>query len=150
MFFSIILLSITGIQSFFNFSILKASYQEFALFSTIFYMFSQSWVMFYFIGAGKTIKETIIHYNLDKSIYQKVINHKRKLFPHLTFNILFIGTVFVIGGKVHMGDISPVFHGNLFIFSLVHYIYTINMTHGYFKETADILSDLGESIEKEK
>jgi len=150
MIISFILLVITGLQGYLQFQIFNASHIEFPFISTIFYMFSQSWVMFYFIGAGKTIKETIIHYNLNKSIYHKVINHKRKLFPHLTFNILFIGTVFVIGGKVHIGDISPAFHGNLFIFSLVHYIYIINMTHDCLKETANILSDLGESIEKEK
>ena len=29
-------------------------------------MFAESWVMFYLIGSGKTIKETIINYKLDK------------------------------------------------------------------------------------
>ena len=56
-----------------QFEIFNASHIEFPFISTIFYMFAQSWVMFYFIGAGKTIKETILYYNFDKSIYDKVM-----------------------------------------------------------------------------
>ncbi len=150
MIISFVLLIVTGIQGYLQFEIFNASHIEFPFISTIFYMFAQSWVMFYFIGAGKTVKETILHYDFDKSIYDKVIAHKRKLFPHLTFNMLFFGTVFVIGAKVHVGSISPSIHGNLFIFSLVHYLYIINLTHECFKETADVLSELGQKIEEGK
>ena len=40
--------------------------------------------MFYFIGAGKKVKETILENNLDKDVYQEVIDLKRKLFGPLT------------------------------------------------------------------
>ena len=77
---SLFLITITGLQGYFQFLIFKASHQQFALFSTIFYMFSQSWIMFYFIGSGKTIKETILNNNLDKKIYVQVIDSKKSLF----------------------------------------------------------------------
>ena len=146
---SFVLLSINGAQGYLNFKIYNASHIQFAFISTIFYMFTESWIMFYFIGSGKTIKETIISYKLDKNIYDDVLQSKRKLFPHITFNVLLIGTVFVIGGGVHTKAISATVHGTLFFISFIHFSYLIYLQHYYFKDTARILTQLGNLI-KEK
>ena len=80
MILSIILLIVNGVQGYLQFKIYNATHIQFAFIATIFYMFSQSWIMFYFIGSGKTIKETILNYNFDKTIYQEVINSKKNYF----------------------------------------------------------------------
>ena len=49
---------INGLQGFFQFYIYNANHIAFAFISTILYMFTRTLVMFYFIGAGKKIKET--------------------------------------------------------------------------------------------
>ena len=56
---SIVLLALAGLQGYFQFHLMQASHPQFALFTAIFYMFTETLVMFYFIGAGKKIKETI-------------------------------------------------------------------------------------------
>ena len=145
---SFFLLCISGAQGYLHFKIYNATHIQFAFISTIFYMFSESWIMFYFIGAGKTIKETILKYNLDKSIYNDVIQSKKKLFPHITMNVLLVGTVFVIGGGVHTKAISAMTHGLLFFVSLVHFMYLIYLQHFYFKDTARILTMLGDQIKE--
>ena len=150
MIISVCLLIINGMQGYLDFNIYNAGHIQFAFISTIFYMFTESWIMFYFIGSGKTIKETIINYNLDKNIYQEVVASKKKVFPHITLNILLIGTVFVIGGGVHTKAISGSVHGWLFIFSLMHFFYTIKLQHDAFKDTSKMLSKLGELIEGDK
>ena len=150
MLISFLLLSINGIQGYIDFKIYNATHIQFAFVSTIFYMFSESWIMFYYIGSGKTIKETIINYKLDKNLYKEVIQSKKKVFPHITLNILLIGTVFVIGGGVHTKVISKSFHSWLFIFSMIHYLYTIYLQHQAFKDTASMLVKLGEMIKGEK
>ena len=149
MIISFVLLSINGAQGYLDFKIYNASHIQFSFISTIFYMFSESWIMFYFIGSGKTIKETILNYNLDKQIYNDVILSKKKLFPHITMNVLLIGTVFVIGGGVHTKAISLTIHGTLFILSIIHFIYLIYLQHYYFKDTARILTHLGKLIKEE-
>jgi|TARA_B100001105_G_scaffold198248_1_gene162020 hypothetical protein len=148
MIISFILLSINGAQGYLNFKIYNATHIQFAFISTIFYMFTESWIMFYFIGSGKTIKETIISYKLNKKIYDDVLESKRKLFPHITMNVLLIGTVFVIGGGVHTKAISAMTHGVLFFGGLIHFIYVIYLQHYYFKDTARILIDLGQQIKE--
>ena len=147
MIISFVLLCINGAQGYLHFKIYNATHIQFAFISTIFYMFSESWIMFYFIGAGKTIKETILKYSLDKSIYDDVIQSKKKLFPHITMNVLLVGTVFVIGGGVHTKAISAMTHGILFFISILHFSYLIKLLHFYFKDTARILTHLGEQIE---
>ena len=150
MIMSFMLLILNGAQGYLQFKIYNAGHIQFAFIATIFYMFSESWIMFYFIGSGKTIKETILQYNLDKSIYQEVINSKKKIFPHITLNILLIGTVFVIGGGVHTKVISVNMHNILYLLSMLHFIYLIKLQHCAFKDTANILSRLGELIEGNK
>jgi len=150
MILSITLLIINGAQGYLQFKIYNATHIQFAFIATIFYMFSQSWIMFYFIGSGKTIKETILKYDLDKKLYQEVIDSKKKLFPHLTLNIILIGSVFVIGGGVQTKVVSGSTHGWLFILSISHLLYLIKLEHKSFKDTAEMLSRLGIMIEKEE
>ena len=88
MLFSLVLLTVTGVQSYFQFNIFKASYQEFALFTTTFYMFSETLIMFYFIGSGSAIKKEVSQFNYQTNAYEKIKKAKMILFPHLTTNML--------------------------------------------------------------
>ena len=150
MIISVALLIVNGAQGYLHFKIYNATHIQFAFISTIYYMFTQSWIMFYFIGSGKTIKETIINYKLDKKLYQEVIVSKKKVFPHITLNILLVGTVFVIGGGVHTKVISVSLHGWLYIFSMIHFFYTIKLQHEAFKDTSNMLAKLGKLIDGDK
>ena len=103
---TIILLSLTGLQGYFQFYIIQANHPQFALLSVIFYMLTETLVMFYFIGSGTAIKKTIQTGNMKTNLYDNVKKTKMKLFPHLTLNMIFIGTIFILGGAVQTGRIS--------------------------------------------
>ena len=145
MFFSVLLLLISGLQNYLNFFIYKANYQEFALLAIIFYMFSQTLVMFYFIASGTAIKKEIIKNKIKTIAYEKVKKTKMILFPHLTFNILLLGTAFVLIGAVDTGSVSRFIQSSLFIFGFLHFLYTIRIQHIGFKENIDIIIELAES-----
>ena len=148
MFLSFAGILVNGLQGFFQFNIYNANHIAFAFVSTILYMFTQTLIMFYFIGAGKKIKETIINYDLDKKNYQEVIDIKMKLFPPLTLNMLFVGTAFVLGGGVHTGALSKYWHTGLFFISLLHYLKVIIIQHKSFIKNSNILSVVGKELEK--
>ena len=139
---------INGFQWIFRFDIYNANYISFSFISTILYMFTQSAIMFYFIGAGKKIKEIILENDLDKKIYQKVIDIKNKLFPALTLNILLVGTAFVLGGGVQTKALSKYWHYFMFYLGLIHYVKVIFLQHRSLLENADILSDIGLALDK--
>ncbi len=150
MFLSLITISINGLQWIFRFDIYNANYISFSFVSTILYMFTQTLIMFYLIGAGKKIKELIIEYKLDTSTYDQVINIKRELFPALTLNILFIGTAFVLGGGVQTKVLSKYWHYSVFFIGLLHYIKVIILQHNSLVKNAEILSMIGKQIEEDK
>ena len=147
MFLSFLGILVNALQGFFQFNIYNANHIAFAFISTILYMFTQTLVMFYFIGAGKKIKETIINYNLDKANYQRVIDIKMKLFSPLTLNMLFVGTAFVLGGGVHTGAVNKYWHTGLFFISIIHYLKVIIIQHQSFVENSHILSLVGKDLE---
>ena len=109
-------------------------------------MFTQTLIMFYFIGAGKKVKETIIKHDLNKQIYQDVIEIKRKMFPPLTLNMLFVGTAFILGGGVHTGAVNKYWHTGLFFISLLHYLKVIVIQHQSFIKNSYILSEVGKDL----
>ena len=145
--FSLLGIAINGLQGFFHFKIYNATHISFAFISTILYMFTQTLIMFYFIGAGKKVKETIITHNLNKEIYKDVIELKKILFPPLTLNMLLVGTAFVLGGGVHTGAISKYWHTGLFFISILHYLKVIMIQHKSFIKNSHILSILGKALE---
>ena len=142
--FSAIVLN--GLQGFFKFNIYNAGHIEFAFVSTILYMLTQSIIMFYFIAAGKKIKETIINYKLNKETYNEVIALKRVLFTPLTLNMLFVGTTFILGGAVHTGAVNKYWHSGLYIFSILYNIKLLTIEHRAFIENSKILSKVGKEL----
>ena len=134
-----LLLSLTGLQGYFQFYIFKAGHSQFALFTAIFYMFTETLVMFYFIGAGTAIKKTIASLGLKTDGYEKVKN--------LTLNMALIGTVFILGGAVQTGSISGWIHGLLFDIAFLHFLYTTMVQHRGFKENVEIISELAQHSE---
>ena len=127
---------------FFQFQIFQVSHIQFALLSVIFYMFTETLVMFYFIGSGTAIKKTIASLGIKTDGYEKVKKTKMLLFPHLTMNMIFIGSVFILGGAVQTGSIAGWIHGLLFDAAFFHFLYTTLLQHRGFKENVEIIGEL--------
>ena len=137
-----ILLTISGLQGYFQFYIIKANHSQFALLSVIFYLLTETLIMFYFIGSGTAIKKAIQIVGKNTNLYENVKKTKMKLFPHLTFNIVFIGTVFIMGGAVQTGRLPGWIHGILFDLAFIHFIYTAFLQHRGFKDNVEIIEKL--------
>ncbi len=147
MFLSFISLSLNGFQWIFRFNVLNANYISFSFVSTILYMFTQTLIMFYLIGAGKKVKELIIKYDLNKDTYKDVLKIKSDLFPPLTLNILLVGTAFVLGGGVQTKVLSKYWHHSIFLLSLIHFLKVILLSHKSLIKNSDILSIVGTELD---
>ena len=137
-----ILLVLTGLQGHFQFQIIQANHPQFALLSVIFYMLTETLIMFYFIGSGTAIKKNIQTTGISTSLYNEVKKTKMKLFPHLTLNMIFIGIVFILGGAVQTGSFSAWMHGLLFDIAFIHFMYTTFLQHCGFKQNVEIIENL--------
>ena len=144
--FSLIFLIITLVLGYIN----PTKHVPYAFSTIILYSFTQTFIMFYFIGSGKKIKEMIIEYKLNKGSYEKVLLMKRILFPHITYNILFIGAAFILGGAVHTLNISKWWHSITFFIGILHYLKQMIIQHDCFLEDRIILEDLWLEIDSNK
>ena len=76
---SFLAILINGLQGFLQFNIYNANHIAFAFISTILYMFTQTLIMFYFIGAGKKIKETIINIINNQQMRRDMSRNGKKI-----------------------------------------------------------------------
>ena len=139
---TLLLLALSGLQGYFQFQIIQANHPQFALLSAVFYMFTETLVMFYFIGSGSAIKRSIDPGRNHTGLYEKVKKTKMLLFPHLTMNMVFIGIVFILGGAVQTGSIAGWIHGLLFDLAFFHFLYTTLLQHRGFKENVEIIGEI--------
>jgi len=139
-----LLLLLTGFQGYLQFQVFQANHPQFALLSAIFYMFTETLIMFYFIGTGSAIKKSINSERSQISLYAKVKKTKMILFPHLTMNMVLVGVVFILGGAVQMGSVSGWIHGLLFDLAFFHFLYLTVIQHRGFKENVEIIGELSE------
>ena len=144
---SFVSIFVNGLQWIFRFNVYNANYLAFSFLSTILYVFTQTLIMFYLIGAGKKVKETILNYDLDKKIYQEVIDIKNILFPPLTLNLLFVGTACILGGALEREFIHQYWHHSLFLIGFLHYGKVLVLQHKSLVQNSRILSDLGKELE---
>ena len=105
-------------------------------------MFSETLIMFYFIGSGTAIKKAIIESNIINLPYEKIKRSKMIIFPHLTLNMIIIGTAFILIGAVDTGSISAQIQSIIFIIGFIHFLYTIKVQHLVFKENISVLLDI--------
>ena len=84
----------------------------YAIPTVLFSLFSQSMVIFYFIGTGKTVKEETagLPESERAAILAALRRFKMQTSPAATFALLAAITVFVLGGAVHTRALPPFVH----------------------------------------
>jgi hypothetical protein len=75
-------------------------------------LFSQSMVLFYFIGTGRLVKDEIASYpEVDRRVILRALaRFKAKTSPPATFALITSIAVFVLGGAVHTRALPPWTH----------------------------------------
>ena len=89
------------------------------LVSALLLLFSHSWILFYFIGTGRAVKETVAEHGLEAALIEETRRFKRATSPWLMLAILLAIATFVVGGGVVSGSVPRRLHGALFLVTLV-------------------------------
>jgi hypothetical protein len=137
-----ILLFVNGLQGYFDFAILKAPHATFALLTIILYYFTETLVIFFFVGVGVSIRDFVIERKLNSDYHKRSIAIKRKVYPPLLLNMLLVAVLFISGGAVDTRRWPGWVHGGLFYICLAHFIYAFWIQHRSFRETTRIVMDM--------
>ena len=141
-FFSFVALALAGLQGLLEFSIFDVHHASFGFVAAILYLFTEVLVMFFFVGTGVSIKEYIQENSVDIQFHKRSVDIKRKLYPPTLLNVLFVMTVFIIGGGVDTGVIPGWIHGILFYIAFFHFFKMIKVQHNCFQENTNIVLEM--------
>ena len=142
--FSLLLYILTGIQGYFQFPVFGLSHPSLALLTASIYLFTETLIIFFFVGSGVDIKEYIKEGLADENHHRQSILIKKKIYPPTMLNILLVITVFVIGGAVDTNIIPHWVHGILFFITLVHFLKMVKTQNSCFRETVNIRINIAE------
>ncbi len=139
-----VMLMVFFFQIFFQFHVLNASPFIFMLLTSIVYCFTETLIIFFFVGTGVSIKEYSQEKQLEPGFYKDALTIKRVMFPQLTMNILFMMTLFILYGAVDTGKMSAGLYCVFFVLGLAHYLYDKLLQHRAFRDnTNNILAMVG-------
>jgi hypothetical protein len=96
-----------------------------ALVSSLLLLFSHCWIMFYLIGTGKAIKETVAEHSLAAGLVGETRRFKARAFPSILLALVVAMATFILGGGVYTGSVPPWVHHTLFWLALAVQVRTL-------------------------
>jgi hypothetical protein len=115
----------------------------YAIPTVLFSLFSQSMVIFFFIGTGKLVKEDTARYPEDerRRILRALADLKRRTSPPATFSLLSAIAVFVLGGAVHTRALPPWTHLAASLTALALHVWALAADWKAFGDNARLMAD---------
>jgi hypothetical protein len=115
----------------------------FAIPTVLFSLFSQSMVIFFFIGTGKLVKEETARYPDEerRRILRALADLKRRTSPPATFALLSAIAVFVLGGAVHTHALPPWTHLAASVGALALHVWALAADWRAFGDNARLMAD---------
>ncbi len=136
---SLILFTLCGLQGYFQFTIGQANHPTLALLFVIVYLFTQTLVIFFFVGMGVSIRDFTKEKNLDNRFHKQSIAIKMKIYPPLLLNMLLVMVLFISGGAVDTHRIPGWSHGVLFLVCFSDYVRVLIIEHVAFRDNVSIV-----------
>ena len=115
----------------------------YAIPTVLFSLFSQSMVIFFFIGTGRLVKDDTARYPEAERrlVLRALADFKRRTSPPATFALLSSIGVFVLGGAVHTRALPSWTHLTAAILALALHAWALSAEWKAFGENAQLMAD---------
>lgn len=130
------------IQSFSGFSIGKADHVTFMILTSIIYAFTETLVIFFFVGTGVSVRDYTHEHQLSPVFHQRSIAVKRKVYPPLMLNMLLMIILFVLVGAVDTHRLPKWIYQTLFVGCLVDYLRIKIIQNECFRDNTAIILEM--------
>ena len=106
-------------------------------------LFSQSMVIFFFIGTGRLVKDDVARYPEEerRRVYRALSDFKRRTSPPATFALMSSIAVFVLGGAVHTRALPPWTHLAVSLAALSLHAWALVAEWRAFGDNARLMAD---------
>ena len=139
-------LLLCGSMGYFHFRIVSAHHAQFALFTILIFIMTETLVMYFFIATGKSIKSLLKDHKNGKKLWKKIRFIKIDVFPHIMLTILLFGGLFIHGGAVDNRLQIAWLHGPLFIIAILHHSWSLIVKNRSFRNQIEIVSEMSKGI----
>lgn len=136
---SFVALALTGWQGYAQVAVFGAPHALVAIATLLLYLFTETLIMFFFIGTGVNIREYVREHHCDPELYARMRRMKMKLFSPIMLNILLVGAAFILGGGADRERVPIWAHGLVFWVALGHFGWVIRIQHRAFRENTNII-----------
>lgn len=131
---TMLMLVLAFFQNLFQFQIFQANEVTFIILTSIIYLFTESLIIFFFVGTGVSVKEYTLAHNLTPEYHRQSIAIKRKVYPPQLLNMLFMMILFVLVGAVDTGHVPVWVYRLYFVFCLRNFLMAKKIQHDSFRE----------------
>jgi hypothetical protein len=136
------MLGIVFCQSFTTFHVFNASPMSFLILTSIIYLFTETLVMFFFVGTGVSVKEYMLEHKIHGDFHKRMISLKRYVYPPQLLNILILMVAFILYGAADTGKMSVWIYRGLLAIGFAHFIYAKALQHKAFKDNTFIILEM--------
>jgi hypothetical protein len=141
-FLSFVMLLIVFAQSFVTFKVISASPMSFLILTSIIYLFTETLIMFFFVGTGVSVKEYMLEQKVTGDFHQRSIKIKRRVYPPQLLNILILMVAFILFGAADTHKISPWIYRAVLFAGIIHFIQAKIIQNGCFRDNTNIVLDM--------
>ena len=141
-FLTLIFFLLSFFQAIFHFHIFNANHVTFMVLTSIVYFFTETLVIFFFVGTGVSIKEYVKEHSLSAQFHDRSISIKRRLYPPLLLNILFMIILFVMVGAVDTYRITKWVYYLTYMICLTHLYFVKLNEHKCFRDNTKIILEM--------
>ncbi len=136
------MLAIVLAQSFNHFHIFNASPMAFLILTSIIYLFTETLVIFFFVGIGVSVKEYMLEHKITADYHKRMIAIKRYVYPPQLLNMLILMVAFIIYGAADTGKMSVWIYRGLLGFGFIHFCFAKALQHRAFRESTFVILDM--------
>jgi len=130
--------------------LLVTKHVAYAIPTVLLSLFSQSMVIFFFIGTGRLVKDEIATYTETdrRAVLDVLRGFKRGTSPPATFALLSAITVFVLGGAVHTKALPSWVHLAAATTAATVHLWALSAEWGAFIENGKLMADPAAYVRK--
>ena len=135
-----VLFVLAGVQGIFGFPVLGAPHPTFSFLTAIIYFFTQTLIIFFFVGTGTNIREYLeAAAKADPKgpaagLVARSRHIRGSVSGHIYLNILLFLTQAIMGGAVAASAVPRFLHGTLAAVAFVHFHYVMWREHLGFRD----------------
>ncbi len=139
---SFVMLGIVFLQSLHPFFVFKASPMSFLILTSIIYLFTETLVIFFFVGTGVSVKEYMLEHKIYGDFHKRMITIKRTMYPPQLLNIMILMIAFILYGAADTGKIPHFIYQGLLFLGIIHFCYAKVIQHQSFRENTFVVLEM--------